>query len=156
MSEYYDMYMPHHNDGNTHVLCAESALFRNGLSTQASCHLQMWTTEVILHDVHMPTYSLYYRYKLNKDIGVTPHTKYPWMLIPNKERALIDMISQKQFFNEGSLIEGLQEYLRFEDNPSKLYEMGERLSLGIDFFDATKEKIDYWIKEAEEDDYTCW
>lgn len=155
MSEFYDQHMQRHNNGETHVLCAESALFRVGLSTQASCHLSMWTEDVLLHGVSLPEYSLYYRYKLNKEAGLEPHKKYPWMLIPSKERALVDMISQSQFFNEGSLIEGLQEYLRFENNPSKLYEMGERLSLGIDFFDATKEKIDYWIKEAEEDDYTC-
>jgi len=150
-----DDYMALQNDGNSHVVCAESALWRAGLSTQMSVHLQMWTTFVELHDVDNGYIRLYYKYKLDKETGVTPHAKYPWMLIPSKERALIDMISQNQFFNEGSLIEGLQEYLRFEDNPNKLYEMGERLSLGIDFFDATKDKIDYWIKEAEEDDYTC-
>ena len=66
--------------------------------------------------------------------------------VPSAERAIVDTIHFLDMnYNEGSLIEALQNYSRRVNRDfTKLYEAGEH-------YGVTKETIDYWIKEADEE-----
>ena len=65
---------------------------------------------------------------------------------PTREKCIIDtIIFLDKNYNEGLLIEMLQNYSEQENrNFEKLYEVGVH-------YNVTKETIDYWIKEADEE-----
>lgn len=64
----------------------------------------------------------------------------------NREKCIIDTIKfLNKNYNEGLLIEMLQNYTEQEnDDLTKLYEVGE-------YYNVSKEDIDYWVKEAKEE-----
>lgn len=74
-----------------------------------------------------------------------PSKDNPNLLIPTRERALVDyMLYQDEYGDEGLLIEALQNYLEQFKDMDKLYEVA-------DFYKLPRETVDYWIKEAEEE-----
>lgn len=145
-----DTFYPLLNDTFPHVLCGECALYRAGINSQLFSSLQMWTEykelETVLQGL-VVTY--YYIPVVDLDYEVAPVDGYKNILLPSKERALVEMIKYRDYFNEGSLIEGLQTYLWLNgDDLDHLYEVAVH-------FKVSQDEIDYWINEAREDDYTC-
>lgn len=70
---------------------------------------------------------------------------YPRMFVPTAERAIIDcMIWQSKNYDEGFLIEALQNYQYKGHVVSDLYEVA-------DYFNLDRRVVDYWWHEAEEE-----
>lgn len=79
-----------------------------------------------------------YKYELRQS------KENPLLLIPSKERAIVECIKWLKYVDEGELIEALKTYLdMFWDN--RIYEVGEH-------FGISKETLDYWFEEARNDE----
>lgn len=68
------------------------------------------------------------------------------LYLPTREKAIIDTIAfLDKNYNEGELIEALQNYSRMvKEDYSKLYEVA-------DYYKVSRETVDYWINEANEE-----
>ena len=76
---------------------------------------------------------------------LSPGQVNPLLLQPSKERAIVENIAHLDWIDEGILIEAMQNYLLWFRNDEKLYKCA-------DHFNVSREAIDYWIREAEEDE----
>ena len=76
---------------------------------------------------------------------VTPYYKSPNILIPTKERALVECIKYNtKMIDPGTLLDAVFNYtFGLDPNMELLYEVA-------DFYKLPKEELDKWIQEAEE------
>ena len=82
--------------------------------------------------------NFYYNSNIDYVYELSPGQVNPLLLQPSKERAIVEN-------DEGILIEAMQNYLLWFRNDEKLYKCA-------DHFNVSRETIDYWIREAEEDE----
>lgn len=68
------------------------------------------------------------------------------MEIPTEERALVEYMLYPDEMDEGALIWALQTYIELKHKDLNL------LYKVADYFHLPRETVDYWIKEAEEED----
>lgn len=127
------------------VLIGEQALYRCGLTTLLSSTLQCSTPITTLRGYANFICQWYYNPLALRYEHTKPSPEHPMILEPTRERALIEYILLKEYFNEGILIEGLKDYLYYEENPV------EKLHDEAKFWKFPLDTVDYWIKEAEED-----
>lgn len=87
-----------------------------------------------------------YRYKHNADtehyLRKSPQNEL--LLIPTRERAIVEYIQGERYQDEGLLIEAIKTYLEESKDLELLYEVA-------DFFSLDRKTLDYWLKEAKED-----
>lgn len=128
------------------VLCGCCALVRNGLiSWDGGLHLDMYTEIESLHKFNMVYAMYFYTKKIDYEYCVSPSSTNPLILVPTKERALIEYIRDDYLCDEGILIEALKSYLMWFRNDELLKEAAEH-------FGVAWETVLYWIHEAETDE----
>ena len=127
------------------VLVGEHALARCGLTTLHSEIIQAGTLFEGIDGIYNPIAMWYQTPYAKMDFDTKPSPVHPNVLEPTKERALVEYIYLVDKLEEGILIEGLKTYAFQKDGDySGLYKM-------LDKIDVSKETLDYWIKDAEED-----
>lgn len=126
-----------------HIVSGEAALQMNGL-IYGNGVLCVNTPHEFLDGLTRGDVVTEY-YHFNDNNYCRPESSVPNLQIPSKERAIIDTINfiDKNFI-EGLLIEALQEYISRYNDLSKLYEVA-------DHYKVPRDKVDYWIKEAQEE-----
>lgn len=128
------------------VLCGCCALVRNGLiSWDGGTHLDMYTEIKTLHQFNMVYAMYFYTKKIDYEYCVSPSPTNPLILVPTKERALIEYLRDEHIYDEGILIEALKSYLMWFRNDALLHE-------AADHFGVAWETVQYWIHEAETDE----
>lgn len=127
------------------VCVGRCALSRCGLTTCISDIIQAGTLFEGIDGIYNPIAMWYQTPYAKMDFDTKPSPVHPNVLEPTKERALVEYIYLVDKLEEGILIEGLKTYAFQKDGDySGLYKM-------LDKIDVSKETLDYWIKEAEED-----
>ncbi len=126
------------------VLCGSSALAFAGLIMFNTTHYVIQTCEAVLHDSVFYFITLKYNPEIDYDYCVSKSPSNPMLLIPSKERALIECMKHIDWIDEGLLIEGLKNYLeQFWD---------EKLLLdAADHFKLPRKDLEYWLEEARND-----
>lgn len=127
------------------VICGQCALARNSLTTQNTVHLDLFTILPEIDGVGASIVTYIYRNPIDYDNYVAPMDTNENLLLPTKERAIVEYILVERWCDEGTLIEALKTYLEWEENREKLYEVA-------DFYGLPRETLDYWIHEAETDE----
>lgn len=127
------------------VICAHCALARVGLTTFSPVHLDLWTKYPSIDGVDAAIVRYLYNPNIDYEYELTPMNTNPLLLLPSKERALVEFIKCEKWCDEGILIESLKTYLNWFYNEKHLYEVAA-------YFQLPKETLDYWIKEALEDE----
>lgn len=127
------------------ILTQNSALNYAGLIYWYPNCIDVLTNYNELNNVTFYLTTYYYKPAMNNKHYTRPSKDNPNLLIPTRERALVDyMLYQDEYGDEGLLIEALQNYLEQFKDMDKLYEVA-------DFYKLPRETVDYWIKEAEEE-----
>lgn len=127
------------------VLCGTSALNRAGLISASSNHLYLMTTWEEFDNLDLAYAHFVYYPKVDYKHWVSPSKSNPLILQPTKERAIVEYILNEKWCDEGLLIEALKSYISFFWNEKELYKVA-------DFFGLKRDVLDYWIKEAKEDE----
>lgn len=128
------------------VMTLSAAANRAGLCHFNSWYLDLATDTKELDGIRLPMCRYIYYPDLDRVHYLVPSKSNPDLLIPTKERAIVDYIKlQEEYGDEGILIESIQSYLRdYEEDLPKLYEVA-------DFFRLPREQLDYWLNEAREE-----
>lgn len=127
------------------VLCGECALNRVGLVHFNSDHLHLMTDQPDFDNFSMVYMTYFYYPVIDFTNWVSPCRTNKLLLLPTRERAIIDYLRCENHCDEGYLIEALKNYLeQFQDLP-KLREVAT-------FYDVPLETLDYWINEALTDE----
>ena len=127
------------------VICNCCALARAGLILFSKVHLDVFNDSKFLSkrtDTGIITY--YFNPDIDYEYELTPSETNPLLLLPSKERAIVECIKWIDYVDEGVLIEALKDYLDMFWN-DRIYEVGEH-------FGVSRETLDYWFKEAREDE----
>lgn len=127
------------------VLAGECALMRVGLTSLLMDHMQAWTLYPEINECRTVYIDWYFNPFAKEEFDTKPSVESPNILEPTQERALIEYILFKDYFNEGILIEGLKSYMFIHDgNVQPLYDEAIK-------FSVPKDIVDYWLQEARED-----
>lgn len=127
------------------VLAGETALFRSGLTYAQSYTLDVWTNYEDIPNGLFAVFVRYYQNPLAKDFKYTiESTTNSRIHEPTKERAIVETIKFHDYFNEGILIEALQNYIAGNPDMALVYEVA-------DYFKVSRDDIDYWFNEAREE-----
>lgn len=128
----------------TSIACGSYALAKNSLICFSPSILCVFTDSTILENVTCTGFDYYYRnMEIDYQYELRPSKENPLLLIPSKERAIVECIKWLEYVDEGELIEALKTYLdMFWDN--RIYKVGEH-------FGISKETLDYWFEEARND-----
>lgn len=121
------------------------ALERNGLIYASSAHLDLQTTFKELDGLQTCICNFYYNPEIDWDYLLCPMKSNPLLLLPSKERALIECIQHLDWVDEGFLIEALKTYLNWFKDDDRLYACA-------DHFGVSRETVNYWINEALTDE----
>lgn len=127
------------------VLCMQSALARSGLTTGNLDFMDIWTTYKSIDGITAGVVRYLYNNNIDFSYELSREKTNPLLLCPSKERALVECIKCEKWCDEGVLIEAMKNYLWAFKDMDKLYEVA-------DHFKVPRSKIDYWVKEAEEDE----
>lgn len=142
--EYRENYRWDKEFSERYVICGVCALDRNGLVYATGEHLDLFTKYSNLDKLNTLPFAYFYNSNIDYEYRVSPSQSNPMLLLPSKERALVECIKHSDWMDEGFLIEGLKSYL---DN----FWDGEELYRVAAHFDVSKETLDYCLKEAGED-----
>ena len=141
----YEMDAKRFDDDKIHVVCCSCALARNGLVYDNPEFLVVFTTYKELDNFNAGIAAFVYNSVIDCEHYVKPVVNNPKLLIPTKERAIVESIIFFDSCDEGLLIEALKNYLYSNPDLTELYTVA-------DFFKLERSKLDYWIKEAIEDE----
>lgn len=133
------------NDDKVRVLCCEAALANNGLTYFDPNYPIVFTEYELLNGKSFGYSKHIYNNNIDYDNYVRVCSNTDKILIPTKERAIVESIKFKDYCDEGILIEAIKNYLGSFKNFVELYKVAQ-------FYNVDKYEIDYWIKEAEEYD----
>ena len=127
------------------VLCDFCALTRNGLTMQNPDFIVLWTNYAELDGTTTAAIKYLYNPNLDRVNYLTPSPTNANLLLPTKERAIVEYILCERWRDEGTLIEALKTYLWQFKDMDKLYEVA-------DHFKLSREELNYWINEAYNDE----
>lgn len=127
------------------VLCGPCALTRAGLTTYSAQLLFLETPYQIIDGVSTVYITYWYYENIDYEFELTQSKSNPLILQPSKERAIVEFIQCEKWCDEGILLEALNSYLLWFRNDERLYECA-------DHFGLARSTLDYWIKEALEDE----
>lgn len=148
MCEKYDVFIGDMCD-SPRVLIGDQAVWRNGLTTAVLETLQLSTLKTGITGNMCSVVNWYFNPWAKNYMHTRPSGTHPNILIPSKERALVEFIIFHDYFNEGILIEALQSYIYEKgDDLDELYKVASD-------FKIKKSLVDYWLQEAREDTFTC-
>lgn len=123
------------------VCCSSTALARNGLIMFDAIHLDLQTGKAELDKTNYVYFSLFYNPNIDYEYCITKSPSNPLLLLPSKERALVECIKHLDWIDEGLLIEGLRNYLDNFWNEKLLFEVAKH-------FNLPAEELEYWLNEA--------
>lgn len=126
------------------VLCGSCALGRVGLVMSNCIHLDLMTDYKDFDKFNLVYLTYYYYPNIDYTHWVHPSSDNKNILVPTKERALVEYIKNEKWCDEGILIEALKNYLEFFRNDEELFKVA-------DFFELDRDILHYWINEALED-----
>lgn len=126
------------------VLCGSSALSFSGLIMFNTTHYVLQTSEKLLDNSELYFITLKYNRAIDYVYRVVPSKSNPMLLLPTKERALVECIKHLDWVDEGLLIEGLKNYIMQFWDEKELYEV-------TDHFGLDHETLEYWLEEARND-----
>ena len=128
-----------------YVLAGDDALYHAGLTNQPVNTPMCWTTYEEIPNGTFAVFTYYYYNPAGKDTRYSkPMQINSYAYEPIKERAIVETIKFREYFNEGILIEALQNYIEGSPNMPLLYEVA-------DYFGVLREDVDYWLNEAREE-----
>lgn len=145
----FDSYISTQASTQNFVCCGPTALTRAGLLTLIPGTVGCWTSNTRLHDIYaFYTHFFFNPYKDERiDWDLIPEKNAPNILVPTKERAILECIEFKDYFYEGYILEAVQNYKEWYDlDYDILRANAERYHVSLD-------ELDKWIKEAEESPY---
>lgn len=128
-----------------YIITGACALTRNGLIYANAEHLVLQTGVKSLNGLQTIPCTWYYNDNIDWNFEVTPSPTNPNLLLPSKERALIECIKHLDWIDEGFLIEALKDYISYYYNETKLKN-------AADHFNVAWETVTYWLQEAREDE----
>lgn len=128
-----------------YVVCGICALVRNGLIIANKEHLDLFTAFPEIDGLDAFAVRYIYNPDIDYEYEVSPSFTNPLILLPSKERALVEYLICGKYCDEGILIEALKSYLMWFRNLEKLYRTAAHFGL-------RREVLDYWIQEAEADE----
>lgn len=129
------------------VLCGFCALARAGLTTFNNTILALWQDQVPRYDgINFGVVVYYYKEDIDYEHYLRADSDNPHILIPTKERAIVEYILNEKWCDEGMLVEALKNYLLVDP----AYNMDLLLEVA-DFFGLDSKTLDYWIDEAIND-----
>lgn len=131
-----------------YVCVGQCALWRSGLTATMLDSLQLGTLHTDVTGLGSWMAKYYFSPWADKYFETHPSIASENILIPSPERALIESIILG-YFDEGVIIEALQNYLSEHKDLIQLYKV---CAMFGSVFDKT---LDYWIQEAREDNFTC-
>lgn len=127
------------------VICGQCALARCGLINSNWIHLDLWTRYKELDGIDSAIIKYFYNPAIDYTYEVFPEQSNPNLLLPSKERAIVEYIMCEKWRDEGILIEALQAYVRdYGNHLAQLFVVAE-------FFSLSEEELDYWLNEAREE-----
>ncbi|MCM1172518.1 MAG: hypothetical protein NC393_10365 [Clostridium sp.] len=126
------------------VVCGTTALTYNGMTTYSSPHLRLMTQYKELDGCDVVFLSYYYYTYIDRVNWIRHDVDNPLILIPSRERAIIDYLMNERWCDEGVAIDALKDYLNNFCDMSELYRVA-------DFYKYSKETLDYWLEEARND-----
>ena len=127
------------------IVCGECALQRCGLTSHLTNQIQAFTNDPTIHNCEN-MYIKYYYTPIVDFSDCVLSVENSLIYEPKKERALLEYIKNIDYFNEGILIEGLKDYIRYTtDYRDRLYEFSCK-------YEVSEDTINYWINEALEDE----
>lgn len=127
------------------VITGVCALARNGLVYANATHLDLQTDELRLDKLHTVPCNFFYNANIDWNYDLSKSESNPLLLLPSKERAIIECIQHISWCDEGILIEALKTYLMWFRDDKKLYACA-------DHFAVPRDTVDYWINEALTDE----
>ena len=130
------------------IVTLNTAVARNGLTFLSTGYLNLATDKSELQSIRSNSFCYIYYPDLDREHYLVPSASNPDLLIPTRERAIVDYIKlQENYGDEGILIESLQTYLAdYSIDLPKLYEVAAFLKL-------PREELDYWLNEARAESY---
>lgn len=128
------------------VVCGENAFMRVGLTTLWMDTIKAWTPYSEVHGIATPYVQWYYNSDAKNIEDTKPSTKCTHIHEPTRERAIVEYIKFREYFDEGILVEGIDTYLLFnkDSDLSELYRIADKYKL-------PKSELDYWLNEARND-----
>lgn len=133
------------NENGSYILAGDDALYCAGLTRQPVDTPMCWTTYKEIANGLFAVFVRYFQNPMGNDLAYTnPSPIHENIHEPIQERAIVETIKFHEQFNEGILIEALQSYIYNRTDFTLLYEVG-------DYFNVSKDDIDYWLNEAREE-----
>ena len=131
-------------DDRLYVIAGECALTRNGLTTGNPQYLNVFTKYKQFHNKDLGAARFIYNPKEdNVTDYVTPLPNNKNILLPTKERAIVESIIHIDGCDEGVLLEAINTYLAYFGTKEELIPVANCFNLSI-------EQLEYWIQEAKE------
>lgn len=131
-----------------YVVCCGCALARCGLTYGNGEYLIVFTNEPELNNFDSGVAKFVYEKSINYEYLLEKSEYNEKILLPEKERAIVESILHIDCADEGELCEAIHTYLNspvINGSKEALYEVA-------DFFNVDRKQIDYWITESM--DYT--
>lgn len=129
---------------NRYIITGSCAFARNGLIYANAEHLVLQTKIKSLDGLQTIPCTWCYNSDIDWDYKVTPSSTNPNLLLPSKERALIECIKHLDWIDEGFLIEALKDYIDYYYDETALRDAANH-------FNVTWDTVEYWLTEAKED-----
>lgn len=134
----------------TYVCVGQCALYRAGLTTALTSTLQLASRYPEINGLGSWKAKYYFDPWFNKYFETKPSPACQTILEPTQERALLETMYLHENFNEGVLIESIKDYICYHTDLNKLY------AVARNYFPSNHASIiEYWVREAREDDSVC-
>lgn len=127
-----------------HVACGSYALAYNGLTTYSWNHPDLMTSYKELDGVNLYYLSYYYFDKIDYCFRLRRIEESSFILMPSKERAIVEYVLGEKWRDEGILLEALTTYLQYFYDDSELWTVARH-------FDLAEKELRYWLGEARKE-----
>ncbi len=124
-----------------YVLTGACMLARNGMVYASVTHLDLQTDIKEMDLFYAGISSFFYNPDIDYEYCVSKSVSNPLLLLPSKERAVVECIKHLDWIDEGLLIEGIQNYISNFWDKKLLYEAAAH-------FNLPEDELEYWLEEA--------
>lgn len=130
-----------------YVITGACAFARLGLVHGNPYHLDLQTAFPELDNLNTIIFAYHYNPNIDFSYQLCPSSTNNLLLLPSRERAIVEVLLHLDWCDEGILIEALRSYIDQFWNEEKLFAVA-------DYFGLSREILNYWLEEARnaEDD----
>jgi len=139
-----DLYKYDKEFSKCYVITGACAFARNGLIYASVTHLDLQTDIKEMDGFCTQVSGFHYNPEIDYEYCVTESPTNPLLLLPTKERAIVECIRHLDWIDEGFLIEGLKDYINYFWDSRLLLQAAQHFSLSYD-------ELEYWLEEARND-----